>query len=123
MPNVAPGTGVAPIPSTGPGVARGADRSPTAQPGSAVLTALGRIAEQVVPRPAAAAAAAAAAEFLSRRSDEVARLAQVLDDKGQPGAGTAQGTVMAVPEPGTLAVVLLALAALVAQRWRRRTGG
>ena len=105
------------------GVARAGDRAPTTQPGSPVLTALGRITEQVVPRPAAAAAAAAAAEVLSRRSAEVARLAQVLGDRGQPVAGAAQGPAKEVPEPGTLAVVLLALVALVAQRWRRRAGG
>ncbi|MDO8376829.1 MAG: hypothetical protein Q7S91_06505, partial [Aquabacterium sp.] len=122
MPNAAPGAVSASIPSAGPGATRGADRSPTAQPGSPVLTALGRFTEQVVPRTAAAAAAAAAAEVLARRSDEVARLAQVLGDKGRPGASAAQGPVREVPEPGTLAVVLLALVALVAQRGRRRAG-
>lgn len=122
MPHAAAGAGGANGPAVGPGVARAADRAPTGRPASPVLTALGHITEQVVPRPAAAAAAAAAAEIFSRRSDEVARLAQVLGDKGQPGASTAQGAATEVPEPGTLAVVMLALVALVAQRWRRRAG-
>jgi hypothetical protein len=97
--------------------------APTRGPGSLVLTALGRITERVVPRAVAAAGVSALAEVLARRSNQVAGLAKVLGDKGSSPSGSTdstQQTPMEVPEPGTLVVVLLGLAALVVQRWRRR---
>lgn len=125
-PAAAPGASGAPAPTVGPGIVQVTDRAPTRGPGSPVLTALGRITERVVPRTVAAAAVGTLAKVLAQRSNEVAGLAKLLGDKGPSTTGSAdntQHTPMEVPEPGTLVVVLLGLAALVVQRWRRRARG
>lgn len=115
----APGGPGNPAPSSGWGAA---DGLPGVGVGNVAMVGLGRVTEYIVPRAAAATAVAALAEVLSKRSDDLAALAKALGDRGSAEGGGASAPVREVPEPGTLLSVLVALAALGVQRWRRTPG-
>ena len=92
-------------------------------PASRVVASATGQADKSLPRRAAVKALNALSDQLARRSTTVSGLADVLSTPTGGGAGGGAGAAASeVPEPGTLACVLLALGALLAVRARRQPG-
>lgn len=92
------------------------ERPPAAQHGSPGTT----LAERVVPRKLTVPALNQLSDLLARGSIAAARLGARRDDGPDPTVRPKEQEVQAIPEPGTLACVLLALLALLAVRRRKR---
>lgn len=78
------------------------------------------LAEQVVPRKLTVPALNHLSDLLARGSIAAARLGTRRDESPDPTVRPKEAEVNAIPEPGTLACVLLALLALLAIRRRKR---
>lgn len=108
----------------GGGVPDGTDPGgPVATPPGVVLAGIGKLTDLLVPRGPAITGLKGLSEALAGRSEQLTRLAAALgsrDDAPAGGKPVSGSRVAEVPEPGTLASVLLALAVMLAALRRRR---